>query len=149
MHSGHRGLNTGFTTVQHNGPGQFLSLQPDQILFKLRFSDYACAGDECYKYGKRKQCLSFLQFQFKEIVLTEEEKRLLAKEGATIPTHMPLTKVKDSVQVFIYSIMYRLFLENFILFYFLQLMCSNPQQCLLVIAWPYGTFYCLIPRFDN
>lgn len=37
--------------------------------------------------------LSLLQFQFKEIVLTEEEKRLLSKEGATIPTHMPLTKV--------------------------------------------------------
>lgn len=38
-------------------------------------------------------CLSSLQFSFKEIVLTEEEKRLLSKEGATIPTHMPLTKV--------------------------------------------------------
>lgn len=35
----------------------------------------------------------YLQFQFKEIVLTEEEKRLLAKEGLTIPSHMPLTKV--------------------------------------------------------
>lgn len=34
------------------------------------------------------------QFQFKEIVLTEEEKRLLSKEGATIPTDMPLTKVQ-------------------------------------------------------
>lgn len=40
-------------------------------------------------------CLFSLQFQFKEIVLTEEEKRLLSKEGATIPTHMPLTKVID------------------------------------------------------
>lgn len=39
--------------------------------------------------------LSF-QFQFKEIVLTEEEKRLLSKEGATIPTHMPLTKVRST-----------------------------------------------------
>lgn len=42
-------------------------------------------------------CLFYLQFQFKEIVLTDEEKRLLAKEGATIPSHMPLTKVTEGV----------------------------------------------------
>lgn len=41
-----------------------------------------------------------LQFQFKEIILTEEEKRLLSKEGATIPTHMPLTKVIDAEKCF-------------------------------------------------
>ncbi|XP_065103323.1 cAMP responsive element binding protein 3-like 3 like [Paramisgurnus dabryanus] len=35
------------------------------------------------------------QFQFKEIVLTDEEKRLLAKEGATIPSNMPLTKAEE------------------------------------------------------
>uniref|UniRef100_A0A9J7ZIU7 non-specific serine/threonine protein kinase n=1 Tax=Cyprinus carpio carpio TaxID=630221 RepID=A0A9J7ZIU7_CYPCA len=35
------------------------------------------------------------QFQFKEIVLTDEERRLLTKEGATIPTHMPLTKAEE------------------------------------------------------
>ncbi|KAL0979105.1 hypothetical protein UPYG_G00180600 [Umbra pygmaea] len=35
------------------------------------------------------------QFQFKEIVLTDEERRLLTKEGATIPTCMPLTKAEE------------------------------------------------------
>lgn len=29
--------------------------------------------------------------------MTDEEKRLLAKEGATIPSHMPLTKVTEVV----------------------------------------------------
>ncbi|CAM4715808.1 unnamed protein product [Leuciscus chuanchicus] len=35
------------------------------------------------------------QFQFKEIVLTDEERRLLAKEGASIPSQMPLTKAEE------------------------------------------------------
>ncbi|KAJ7993931.1 hypothetical protein DPEC_G00259800 [Dallia pectoralis] len=35
------------------------------------------------------------QFKFKEIVLTDEEKRLLAKEGAIIPTCMPLTTAEE------------------------------------------------------
>lgn len=52
--------------------------------------------DACHKCGpilKMLLFLSFFQFQFKEIVLTEEEKRLLSKEGVSIPTCMPLTKV--------------------------------------------------------
>ncbi|XP_023834613.1 cyclic AMP-responsive element-binding protein 3 isoform X3 [Salvelinus sp. IW2-2015] len=34
-------------------------------------------------------------FQFKEIILTDEEKRLLVKEGAAIPSCMPLTKTEE------------------------------------------------------
>lgn len=33
------------------------------------------------------------QGHFQELVLTEDEKKLLAKEGLTLPTQLPLTKV--------------------------------------------------------
>ncbi|NXB57957.1 CR3L3 protein, partial [Struthidea cinerea] len=37
------------------------------------------------------------QGHFQELVLTEDEKKLLAKEGVTLPTQLPLTKYEERV----------------------------------------------------
>lgn len=92
LHFGHRGLNTGLDWTQSIRPGQ-------SPLFFPTFHSPSYVSLNILKFNRWfKNLLFSLQFQFKEIVLTEEEKRLLSKEGATIPTHMPLTKVIDAVK---------------------------------------------------
>lgn len=91
----------------------------------------------CDKWLNSGYLFSF-QFQFKEIVLTEEEKRLLSKEGATIPTHMPLTKVLSTENGHVWIL--RNLLQVFFVwpischnnrFHYFFLLPSKPEFCLM------------------
>ncbi len=61
----------------------FLTLQAHRDV------DWICYFHVCLIF----QATNVTQQSYQELVLTEDEKRLLAKEGLTLPNQFPLTKV--------------------------------------------------------
>ncbi|MBN3318378.1 CR3L3 protein, partial [Atractosteus spatula] len=64
--------------------------------------DSECVGEDCSTENPvslaiedASDCNGANHLEFKELVLTDEEKRILAKEGVTIPTLLPLTKAEE------------------------------------------------------
>ncbi|XP_010723245.1 cyclic AMP-responsive element-binding protein 3-like protein 3 isoform X2 [Meleagris gallopavo] len=77
--------------------GRGLSTVPAPASCTLTVKDLLLSGSSDAQPQVPNSLLTQGQGQFQELVLTEDEKKLLAKEGVSLPTQLPLTKYEERV----------------------------------------------------